>query len=216
MGSYYADRDVVTSGVFTVSGDFTLYAELDNGGLNNVDHFAFVPASGTRSTGSTLRKSVRTELPSADVQTVTAKAPARTQATAYPVDMSPEELQSYLAEQGAVPYGDEITVTRGDDWTATVSELPRRQGYTEYTYYVVELDPDGSGWRLVGYDGEGTDRVTVTNQTYPTSFELPVTGGTGPTRHTIAGIALLLAAFVLAYTKLRRRKLRSGEGGPDG
>ena len=149
------------------------------------------------------------------MQTATAKAPARTQA-AYPVDMSPEELQSYLAEQGAVPYGDEITVTRGDDWTATVSGLPRRQGYTEYTYYVVELDPDGSSWRLVGYDGEGTDRVTVTNQTYPTSFELPVTGGTGPMRHTIAGIALLLAAFVLAYTKLRRRKPRSGEGGPDG
>ena len=136
--------------------------------------------------------------------------------SARPVDMTPEALQDFLTESGAEPYGDEFTVTRAEGWTKTISDLPKRQGYIEYTYYVVELDSAGDGYNLVGYDGEGTDQVTAINQTKPTSFVLPVTGGTGPTRYTLAGLALLLAACVLAYTKLRRRKPRSGEGGPAG
>lgn len=134
----------------------------------------------------------------------------------YPVDMTPEALQDFLTESGAEPYGDEFTVTRAEGWTKTISDLPKRQGYIEYTYYVVELDSAGDGYNLVGYDGEGTDQVTAINQTKPTSFVLPVTGGIGTSRYTLAGLALLLAACVLAYTKLRRRKPRSGEGGPAG
>ena len=134
----------------------------------------------------------------------------------YPVDMTPDALQTYLTEQGAVPYGNEFTVTRADGWTKVISDLPKRQGYTEYTYYVVELDSEGTGYRLVGYDGEGTDQITAINQTWATTYELPQTSGTGTSRYTLSGLILILAAGVLAYTKLRRRKPRSRGGGPDG
>ena len=172
-------------------------------------------------TASAARKSVMqiqsADLAAPEIEDPPQRAPAAaSRSVDYPVEMTPEALQDFLTESGAEPYGDEFTVTRAEGWTKTISDLPKRQGYIEYTYYVVELDSAGDGYDLVGYDGEGTDQVTAINQTKPTSFVLPVTGGIGTSRYTLAGLALLLAACVLAYNKLRRRKPRSGEGGPAG
>ena len=215
---------VYTSEPFTVAGDITILARL-NGGPDAVSGYEFVqtrsvPAS-TRA-ASTLRKGAALSVQSADAPIAEAEDPPQrghtpaARSVDYPVEMTSEALQIYLTDQGAVPYGDEFTVTRAEGWSKVISNLPKREGYKEYTYYVVELDSEGDGYHLVGYDGEGTDQITATNQTRPTSFELPRTGGTGTSRYTFSGLILMLAASVLAYTKLRRRKPRSRGGGPDG
>jgi hypothetical protein len=210
---------VHTSEPFAVTGDIQVYVQLD-GGPNAVANYEFIEVGGRR-TASAARKSVMqiqsADLAAPEIEDPPQRAPAAaSRSVDYPVEMTPEALQDFLTESGAEPYGDEFTVSRADGWTKTISDLPKRQGYIEYTYYVVELDSEGDGYNLVGYDGEGTDEVTAINQTKPTSFVLPVTGGIGTSRYTLAGLALLLAACVLAYNKLRRRKPRSGEGGPAG
>ena len=210
---------VYTSDPFTVTGDVQIFAQL-NGGPETVTNTEFVEAGVRRSASSVRKSAVRvqsTDLAVPEVEDPPQRGPTDLERGAdYPVEMTPEALQEFLTESGAEPWGDEFTVTRAEGWTKTVSDLPKRQGYIEYTYYVVELDSAGAGYNLVGYDGEGTDQVTAINQTKPTSFVLPVTGGTGTSRYTLAGLALLFMACVLAYNKLRRRKPRSGEGGPAG
>ncbi len=200
-----------TSEPFTVTGDITVFTRM-SGGPDEVAGYEFAAVSGAKRTAA--RKSASLSVLSASE--AAPETPAVRSAAPVTVSMTPAQLQDYLTEQGAVPYGDEFTVTEAEGWTKTISDLPKRQGYTEYTYYVVELDSEGYGYHLVGYDGEGTDLITATNQTEPTSFVLPETGGTGTTRCTLSGLAFLLAACVIAYTKLRRQKPRSGEGGPDG
>ena len=152
------------------------------------------------------------------------------------------ELRRTQTKFGAVA-GDEVVatvalnaksegVTQSKDangnvfWTYTWRNLDA-YGMTEdgkvtaWYYYVVETD-EPKGFHHVGTDMNNTGSVTgntpeagvitITNELI--TYTLPETGGAGTTPYTIGGLLLMMAATVLLYQELQRKR-RAGNSGDE-
>ncbi|MBR6044436.1 MAG: Cna B-type domain-containing protein [Ruminococcus sp.] len=152
--------------------------------------------------------------------TVTALDSSQSQLT--PVDPNAAVSEEYSEVSVNRPEGEAVvhktvTVTKDEDWTATVRGLftsyDDGEGEKPLYYYIVERG--GSGFVPIDYSANGFEiskgkstPVTVTNRLDETqSYQLPETGGTGTEYCIAAGASIIFGAAF--YLFLTRRKSKS-------